>query len=1073
MATRSLNVPITGDAKGLGRAVKDADRHLDRLGKDADKAGGKLKAGLTTGAKAAGLGVAAGVGIAAMAVKDFTDAAKESEVSGAKMRAQLKASGLSFKQHGDEIDRVIAKQSKLSGLDDEDLQDSFTNLVRVTGDVNKALNLNAVASDFARAKNMDVAKAGELVGKVAGGNIGILGRYGIQVKKGATETEALALLQEKFAGQAKAYGDTAAGAQEKFAVTIGNVKETLGAALLPTLTDVTNKVNDFVSGMMDGTGAGGEFADKAVAAFETVKDVAGTVWPVLRDGGEVALGLFTTGFERAKTVVEAFGDGVSAIQDWAREHRDQINSVVDTIRSTLGGAIDWLRTALPAAFEAVKGAITSTFTFISDWITRNRDTIIGVAQTIAGALGTAFNAAKSAVVVAFDAIKTAVSAAVEFVSGWIDEHRDDIEAFGNAWKNIGIGIATVVGGIVLAVKWAFETVIAPVIKRVMSVVLDIVKTVWPSIKRIVEGALEAIGGIINVFSGIFTGDFDRIWDGVKGIFRGGLKAVRGLLEGAVKGLYAAAKGVGGGIKDGVVAGVRGLAGLLGAAIKGAVTWVKNNLAEIAGGILGGIGGAIRDAIIPGGDGIGKRIGDGIGKSLPAFGGGLQGMRAHMAPVVGAAARFGLNLTSGLRPGSITSSGNLSYHGTGEAGDFSGPPASMLGFFRFMKNTLGGRLAELIYTPGGVGVRNGSPHTYSGAVAADHFDHVHVAIDSGAPGVGDGIGQIRSLWTSEGGDPSKQNLAAAVAMAESSGNANASNRNSDGSIDRGLWQINSIHGSLSTFNRGGNARAAIKISGNGRNWNPWVAFKKGMHTKFLSSGGDLPASKGAGAAKNGKGTSGTASGGPSGSVTPDFYAAPDAPSDEQQRVIDFVANRGNPLVAGTRPAKGGGPTKGFTPAEVEMGMPEALAAAREANAPPTWEDIIGSNIARATLTEGTEDDIAAASHLEWYRRQIMDQALADGDVRNDAEAISSWKSATDQLKALNETVADQNEITRRNTEALEAHAAELKQTREFAAGVQATETFQIKKYLADVLSGEFGRGVVSRGFTAGTGVEVAW
>ena len=70
---------------------------------------------------------------------------------------------------------------------------------------------------------MDVAKAGELIGKVAGGNVGILGRYGIQVRKGATETEALALLQAKFAGQAEAYGNTAAGAQERFAVTIGNV----------------------------------------------------------------------------------------------------------------------------------------------------------------------------------------------------------------------------------------------------------------------------------------------------------------------------------------------------------------------------------------------------------------------------------------------------------------------------------------------------------------------------------------------------------------------------------------------------------------------------------------------------------------------------------------------------------------------------------------------------------------------------------------------------------------------------------------------------------------------------------
>ena len=62
---------------------------------------------------------------------------------------------------------------------------------------------------------MDVAKAGELVGKVAGGNTGILGRYGIKIKEGATATEALGELQEKFSGQAKAYGDTTQGAMDK------------------------------------------------------------------------------------------------------------------------------------------------------------------------------------------------------------------------------------------------------------------------------------------------------------------------------------------------------------------------------------------------------------------------------------------------------------------------------------------------------------------------------------------------------------------------------------------------------------------------------------------------------------------------------------------------------------------------------------------------------------------------------------------------------------------------------------------------------------------------------------------
>ena len=94
---------------------------------------------------------------------------------------------MSWKQHGDEINRVIQKHSQLAGIDDEELQDAFTNIVRATGDVDKGMRGVGLAADIARAKNMDTAKAGELVGKVMAGNTGILARYGIVLKEGASD----------------------------------------------------------------------------------------------------------------------------------------------------------------------------------------------------------------------------------------------------------------------------------------------------------------------------------------------------------------------------------------------------------------------------------------------------------------------------------------------------------------------------------------------------------------------------------------------------------------------------------------------------------------------------------------------------------------------------------------------------------------------------------------------------------------------------------------------------------------------------------------------------------------------
>lgn len=85
--------------------------------------------------------------------------------------------------------------------------------------------------------------------------------------------------------------------------------------------------------------------------------------------------------------------------------------------------------------------------------------------------------------------------------------------------------------------------------------------------------------------------------------------------------------------------------------------------------------------------------------------------------------------------------------------------------------------------------------------------------------------LEKLWVHNGGSSSTSFLAAEIAMAESSGSSTAVDHNKDGSVDRGYWQINSVHGALSTFNPNGNAKAAIKISNNGKNWSAWVTYQK--------------------------------------------------------------------------------------------------------------------------------------------------------------------------------------------------------------------------------------------------------
>ena len=88
--------------------------------------------------------------------------------------------------------------------------------------------------------------------------------------------------------------------------------------------------------------------------------------------------------------------------------------------------------------------------------------------------------------------------------------------------------------------------------------------------------------------------------------------------------------------------------------------------------------------------------------------------------------------------------------------------------------------------------------------------------------------LEGLWESAGGSPGTAFMAAEIATAESSGRQYATDDDGDGSVDRGYWQINSIHGALSTYDPAGNARAAVQISDDGTNWSPWVTYQTGAY-----------------------------------------------------------------------------------------------------------------------------------------------------------------------------------------------------------------------------------------------------
>lgn len=81
------------------------------------------------------------------------------------------------------------------------------------------------------------------------------------------------------------------------------------------------------------------------------------------------------------------------------------------------------------------------------------------------------------------------------------------------------------------------------------------------------------------------------------------------------------------------------------------------------------------------------------------------------------------------------------------------------------------------------------------------------------------------------------IAVALAMAESSGDTKATHVNTDGSVDFGLWQINSVHKQYNPSRLLNeplyNAQAAYGISGRGRSFTPWTTYNSGAYLKYFT------------------------------------------------------------------------------------------------------------------------------------------------------------------------------------------------------------------------------------------------
>jgi murein DD-endopeptidase MepM/ murein hydrolase activator NlpD len=294
------NVKVSIQSAFDNKGVRQAETSLDHLNTHAKRSFGEA----TKHALGYGAALVGGAGIVG-GLEAVAHASIEAGTAQAALDAQLKAVGISYKGHQKQIDGVLEKTSRLTGFMDKDLEGALGNIVRSTGNLGQSFKLLGLATDIARAKHIDVASAGQLVGKIFAGNTRVLKSLGIQLDpvtkaqdklkestkhatdeqkraavaedKRATAQKAIALLQQKLGGQAEAYGKTTAGSLDKMKAAVDRLEIRIGNALAPTVKKVADAVAKFVDQMESGKGAGGRFARTMDNLWKSIKPVLGVV----------------------------------------------------------------------------------------------------------------------------------------------------------------------------------------------------------------------------------------------------------------------------------------------------------------------------------------------------------------------------------------------------------------------------------------------------------------------------------------------------------------------------------------------------------------------------------------------------------------------------------------------------------------------------------------------------------------------------------------------------------------------------------------------------------------------------
>jgi hypothetical protein len=332
----AINIPIISefDGKGIKKAIAQF-KQLETTGEKAQFA--IKKAALPAAAALTGLAVALG---------DATKAAMEDQQEQAALALTLQnVTGAGAAQTA-QVEKQISAMSRASGVADTDYRLALEALVRGTKDVGIAMNDMNLVMDISTATGMNSATVADALAKAYQGNFKALRslspEMSTMIKEGASLNEVMDVLGGTFGGATAKNAETAAGKMAILKNSIGETKESIGAALLPVLEAVLPVLNKFAMWAQDNPKAFLAIATAigAVAAAIVVTNIAMALNPFSLIAAGIAL--LVVALVTAYNKFEWFRDGINAI----------VNTVIGFFAGMVNAAIGAVN-AIISAYNSI------------------------------------------------------------------------------------------------------------------------------------------------------------------------------------------------------------------------------------------------------------------------------------------------------------------------------------------------------------------------------------------------------------------------------------------------------------------------------------------------------------------------------------------------------------------------------------------------------------------------------------------------------------------------------------------------------------------------------------------------